>query len=82
MRIIAEIPHKVMKITIFAWNEKYHIKYEVGQFEQTFKIGQTDVMGVDEIRKMLTPDFDAEVLKRFVTMRSGFTDAWNNLQNG
>jgi len=71
-----------MKITIFAWNEKYHIKYEVGQFEQTFKVGQTDVMGVDDIRKMLTPDFDAEVLKRFVAMRSDFTAAWNNLQNG
>lgn len=82
MRVIAEIPHKVMKITIFAWNEKYHIKYEVGQFEQTFKIGQTDVMGVDDIRKMLTPAFDEEVLKRFVAMRSGFADAWNNLQNG
>ncbi|MDG1260798.1 MAG: hypothetical protein P8H59_00500 [Flavobacteriales bacterium] len=79
MRVIAEIPHQVMKITIFAWNEKYHIKYEVGQFEQTFKIGQTDVTGVDDLKKMSTPEFETKVLKRFVEMRSDFAEAWKTI---
>ena len=79
MRVIAEIPHHVMKITIFAWNEKYHIKYEVGQFEQTFKIGQTDVTGVDDLKKMSTPEFETKVLKRFVEMRSDFAEAWKTI---
>lgn len=79
MRVIAEIPHQVMKITVFAWNEKYHIKYEVGQFEQTFKIGQTDIMGVDDIKKMSTPEFETKVLKRFVEMRSDFAEAWKTI---
>ena len=79
MRVIAEIPHQVMKITIFAWNEKYHIKYEVGQFEQTFKIGQADVTGVDDLKKMSTPEFETKVLKRFVEMRSDFAEAWKTI---
>ena len=79
MRVIAEIPHQVMKITVFAWNEKYHIKYEVGQFEQTFKIGQTDIMGVHDIKKMSTPEFETKVLKRFVEMRSDFAEAWKTI---
>lgn len=81
MRVVAEIPHPIMKITIFSWNEKYHLKFEAGQFEQTYKISQLDVTGLDDIKSMVTEGFCSDVLERFVEMRSGFSDAWRESQN-
>lgn len=81
MRVVAEIPHPIMKITVFSWNEKYHIKFEAGQFEQTFKIGQLDVTGLEEVKSMVTDTFSQQVLERFVSMRSDFGEAYKNAQN-
>lgn len=81
MRVIAEIQHPVMKISIFSWNEKYHLKFEAGQFEQTYKIGQLDVTGLDEVKAIANEAFCQGVLERFVAMRSDFSDAYRNAQN-
>jgi hypothetical protein len=81
MRVVAEIPHPVMKISIFAWNEKYHLKFEAGPFEQTYKIGQMDLSGVDELKAMVDDDFCNAVLERFVAMRADFGTAWKKSQN-
>lgn len=81
MRVIAEIPHPVMKISIFAWNEKYHLKFEAGPFEQTYKIGQMDLSGVEELKSMVDEAFCDEVLHRFKAMREDFGAAWKKSQN-
>jgi hypothetical protein len=81
MRLVAEVPHPVMKISIFSWNEKYHLKFEVGQFEQTYKIGQLDVSGLDEVKAMANAEFCHRVLDRFVSMRADFAENWKNTQN-
>lgn len=81
MRIVAEVPHPIMKISIFAWNEKYHLKFEVGQFEQTYKIGQMDLSSVDELKSMVDEEFCTAVLNRFKAMRDDFSTAWKKSQN-
>lgn len=81
MRLVADLPHPVMKISVFSWNEKYHLKFEVGQFEQTYKIKQLDVAGLDEVKSMVTDDFCNRILERFVAMRSDFAEAWKANQN-
>ncbi|WP_306642127.1 hypothetical protein [Sanyastnella coralliicola] len=81
MRVVAEIPHQVMKITVFSWNEKYHIKFEVGTYEQTYKIAQLDVNGLDEVKAMVDDAFCTKVLERFVEMRSDFSETWKRSQN-
>lgn len=81
MRVVAELPHPVMKITVFSWNEKYHIKFEAGTFEQTYKVKQLDVTGLDDIKKMVSEPFCNKVLERFVQMRDDFTETWKNSQN-
>ncbi|MCH2199123.1 MAG: hypothetical protein MK081_10095 [Flavobacteriales bacterium] len=81
MRVVAEIPHQVMKITVFSWNEKYHIKFEVGTYEQTYKIAQLDVTGLDEVKAMVDDAFCTKVLERFVEMRSDFSETWKRSQN-
>ena len=53
MRLIEDIPHERYKIQLFNYNAKYMLKIELGQFEQTFKIGETDVMSLQEVKNML-----------------------------
>ena len=68
MRVVAEIPHPDLKITVFSWNQKYLVKMEKGPFEQTYKIGEMDVTGEDELRKMLDEPFIEQVLIQFREM--------------
>ena len=70
MRVIREIPHERYKIQIFQYNGKYILKIELGQFEQSYKIGETDVIGVEEVEKMITDELLSNSLKRFVEMRA------------
>lgn len=78
MRVIAEIPHEKYKIQIFCYNAKYILKIELGQFEQTFKIGELDVMGLEDVKNMVTPELLSNSLKRFIEMRSDWENAFQN----
>lgn len=81
MRVIEEIPHPKFKIQIFSYNAKYILKIELGQFEQTYKIGETDVMGLDDIKAMITKEFLTTCIQRFVTMREDWNNAFRNKNN-
>lgn len=78
MRVIEEIPHSRFKIQIFSYNGKYIVKIELGQFEQSYKIGELDVMGLDDVKNMITEDFLAGCVKRFVTMREDWEKSFKN----
>lgn len=76
MRVVAEIPHPRYKIQIFSYNGKFLLKIELGQFEQIFKIPENDVMGLEEIQRMVTPELLKNTLDRFVTMRADWEAAF------
>lgn len=69
MRLLKEIPHSHFKIQIHNYNAKYIVKIELGQYEQTYKIGETDVSGLEEVEKMITTDLLRNTLMRFIEMR-------------
>jgi hypothetical protein len=75
MRIIADIPHPAVKITLFQWNGKYLIKLELGNFEQTYKVSELDVMGEQEVRALLDEDFISAAVDLFGQMRSRLQEA-------
>jgi hypothetical protein len=81
MRLVKEIPHERYKIQLFNYNGKYIVKIELGQFEQTFKIGETDVEGPKEVEYMITPELLSNCLKRFIEMRSDWESAFTNKNN-
>jgi hypothetical protein len=81
MRLVSEIPHQRFKIQIFHYNSKYTVKVELGQFEQSYKIGELDVQGVDEVKKMVTPEFLQKCFERFLTMREDWGVSFKNLNN-
>ena len=70
MRVIKEIPHPECKITIFAWNQKFLIKFERGLCEQTFKVSQLEVPDVGKIEARLTAPFLSGILQRFEEMHA------------
>ncbi len=79
MRLVADIPHERYKIQVFNYNAKYIVKIELSQFEQTFKISETDVNGLEDVKKMITNQLLNNSLERFVSMRSDWGEAFKNI---
>ena len=75
MRVIGNIPHPTIHITVFSMNDKYVIKLEAGQMEQAFKINQNEVGGMEAIQKLLDEDFMKKALDRFNEMFLSFKTA-------
>jgi hypothetical protein len=82
MRVIAELPHPSCKITLFNMNQKYIIKFELGSFEQSYKLSELDLTGggANEIFQMLDEEFIATVVERFKLMRDDFSAAFKRQQ--
>jgi len=76
VRLVKDVPHDRYKIQIFQYNGKYILKIELGQFEQTYKIGETDVYGVEEVENMITEELLTNTLQRFVSMRTEWLEAF------
>lgn len=81
MRLVTEIPHARYKIQIFHYNSKYIVKIELGQFEQSYKIGESDVSGLDDVIKMVNENLLKNCLERFVAMRSDWGESFKELNN-
>ena len=79
MRLIYDIPHERYKIQIFNYNSKYIVKIELGQFEQVYKINELDVTGLDDLKKMINENLLSNALKRFIEMRSDWSNSFNSL---
>ena len=82
MRVIAELPHPEFKITLFNMNQKYIVKFEQGQLEQSYKLSELDLSGggANEIFQILDEAFMNTVVERFKTMRSDFSAAYKRQQ--
>ncbi|HLW38997.1 MAG TPA: hypothetical protein VKX31_01305 [Brumimicrobium sp.] len=78
MRVVATIPHERFTIQIFNFNGKYSVKVELDQFEQTYKIGEVDVLGINDVKAMINSEFLNKCLKRFVEMREDWNEAFTN----
>lgn len=76
MRVLAEIPHPKYKIQIFNYNSKYIVKIELDQFEQTYKINEIDVFGLEDVQAMVTDELLDHAFDRFLTMREDWGKAF------
>ena len=79
MRFVANIPHERLAITVFEWNERYIIKLEGGPMEQTFKLEKTQIKGLEEIKKLLSPTFIDACIERFNAMHKDLVDGIKSL---
>ena len=77
MRIVSEINRPECKITIFQWNEKYLVKFEIGMYEQTYKIDEYEVADEEEVKAKITDEFIQKVMTTFDRMHHD----WGELIN-
>ena len=77
MRILGHIPHSVLKITVFQLNMKLAVKLEMGLWEQTFKIRESDtISGLDDIVRLVDEEFIDQCLERFHGMSNDINSAF------
>ncbi len=75
MRVVGEIPHPRLKITIFNWNNRYLVKLEHGSFEQTFKVSELDITSEDDLMKIVDNKFLIESEARFKDMEQSLSSS-------
>jgi len=75
MRVVTEIAHPELKITIFHWNNRYLIKLEAGLFEQTYKIHEYDIDSEEEVVKLVNDEFIKSSIVRFNQMADSLHQA-------
>ncbi|MEO1262267.1 MAG: hypothetical protein AAFZ15_25905 [Bacteroidota bacterium] len=76
MRIIGNIDHPNMKITVFKMDNKLSIKFELGLYEQTFKFRESEYMkNMGDAEKFIDATFLGEVLKNFNQMHKSKNEA-------
>ena len=64
MRLLANIPHPLLKISIFTNDNRFTLKFESGLYEQTYKFRDGDGYdNVDAIIKLVTDQFCIDVLQ-------------------
>jgi hypothetical protein len=68
MRIVASIPHESMTISIFQMNDKFQVKFEAGDMEQTFKFQLSEVKSLENLKTLISQSFIEETRKRFNEM--------------
>ena len=79
MRVVKEFIQEDIRISVFSWNNKYIIKFELGPMEQTFKIPETDVLEEADLEVFLSGVFFDKVKMRFKEMGESFRAEVENL---
>ncbi|GJM32774.1 MAG: hypothetical protein DHS20C18_17750 [Saprospiraceae bacterium] len=69
MRIEGYIEHPNMKITVFKMDTRLSVKFETGNYEQTYKFRMGDlIQSFRDIEKLVDSSFMGGVLKEFERM--------------
>lgn len=77
MRIVGQIEHPVIKITVMQMNNRYVLKLEANMLEQTYKFNEDDnLRTMADIEKLVDETFLNECLKRFSDMNKSRGEAY------
>ena len=80
MRIIGEIPHSSLKISIFKTGDRISVKFENERYEQTFKLGADErFASLDTIQQSADASFMQQVQQTFQLMHQAHFDALSRL---
>ncbi|GAB4125108.1 MAG: hypothetical protein OHK0045_08460 [Raineya sp.] len=69
MKLIRHIPHEACQITLFWWNQKYLLKFEKNNLEQTYKISELDFSEEEVSQIPENKEFMKKILDRFKQMQ-------------
>lgn len=69
MRIIKQIPHQFCRISIMAMNDKYIVKFELGDYEQIYKYETEDIGSVEALVSYFTSAKIDAIVALFFNMK-------------
>ena len=77
MRILGYLDRPVFKITVFKTDTRLSIKFENGNFEQTYKFRPNEqTNSLRELDKLVDDTFLGQVRERFQRMEKEFNDSF------
>ncbi len=79
MRVVKEFIQEEIRISVFSWNNKYILKFELGPMEQTFKVSEMDVLEESDLDSFWSGEFFDQVKIRFTEMGNSFRAQVENL---
>ncbi len=79
MKTVTKIDHPKLDVSIFLRENKYNVKIVLDQYEQIFRLNQSDVMGMDDMERMISKEFLDQVYMRFVDMSKDFAEAFRKI---
>jgi hypothetical protein len=79
MRVVKEFTKEDIRISIFSWNNKYLIKFELGPMEQTFKVSEMDILEEFDLDVFCQGEFWDAVNIRFKEMGQSLQKQLENL---
>ncbi|MCB9034954.1 MAG: hypothetical protein H6553_14045 [Chitinophagales bacterium] len=76
MRIVGQIDHPFIKITLLQINDKFLIKLEHGLMEQTYKIRICDeIPNTDVVTQLVDETFLGQCIAQFSTMNKALYES-------
>jgi len=75
MKVIRQIFHESCQITLFWWNQKYLLKFEKNNLEQTYKVSELDFLEEEVVQIATNKEFLQKVLERFEQMQKDLQEA-------
>lgn len=73
MRILGQIPHPQLMISVFKSNNKFILKFDIGPFEQSYKfLESSEIDSLEAIQKIVTEEFIAKVFSVFDQMNESY----------
>lgn len=70
MRIVGQIAHPILKITVMVMNDKFVVKVEFDLLEQTYKLRTSDeVSSLEHIEQLIDDAFLNQCIERFKQMQ-------------
>lgn len=80
MRIIGNIDHPSMKITVFKMDNKLSVKFETGLYEQTYKFRESEeINSFESIQNLVDDHFVQAVLENFTRLHQAKNAALGRL---
>ncbi|MEY4659361.1 MAG: hypothetical protein ACO29U_06930 [Crocinitomicaceae bacterium] len=70
MRLIKQIPHERFLIQLHAYNGKYILSISLDQYEQSYKVNESDFPQIDQIESLIQGAFLTKCIQRFIDMRN------------
>ena len=68
MRLVKNIENDFCNANLYSFNNKFILKFEVGNLEQIYKVSEMDVSGIEDIEDMMGDTFMKNVMSRFNQM--------------